>query len=263
MVNFPIQSYQNTVDQFDKCKGGRLYQRLARRLLDDIAAGTYAIGHRLPAERELAIIFETSRPTVREAVIALEVLGYVRVQIGAGAYVCQVPGAEQESDFSVTAFELIEAQVIFESEAAAVAATKISDAEIGVLGNLVDTIISGNSISEATEIAVRDFHLAVATATRNSGVVRTIEGLWHRRSALPECQLLFTKARSANRRPIGQEFTKIIEAFRTRNAAGASEWMRTHLTSIMDYLLFSSEEKVIEEARIAFSKTRQRYNSWL
>ena len=46
--------------------GSRLYQQLARRLLADLAGGRYAVGDRLPPERELAIEHDVSRPTVRE-----------------------------------------------------------------------------------------------------------------------------------------------------------------------------------------------------
>ena len=43
----------------------RLYQDLARRLLAELASGTYEVGARLPAERELALQYNVSRPTVR------------------------------------------------------------------------------------------------------------------------------------------------------------------------------------------------------
>jgi DNA-binding FadR family transcriptional regulator len=56
----------------------RLYQDLARRLMDELVSGRYDVGDRLPAERELSAQFNVSRPTVREAVIALEVQGWSR-----------------------------------------------------------------------------------------------------------------------------------------------------------------------------------------
>ena len=45
----------------------RLYQDLARNLLEELASGRYEVGSRLPAERELALQYNVSRPTVREA----------------------------------------------------------------------------------------------------------------------------------------------------------------------------------------------------
>ena len=72
----------------------RIYKHLARRILAEIIAGKYPVGARLPAERELAVQYEVSRPTVREAIIALEVQGLVEVRIGSGAYVLRLPGKD-------------------------------------------------------------------------------------------------------------------------------------------------------------------------
>jgi DNA-binding FadR family transcriptional regulator len=99
----------------------RLYQRLARRLFDDLAAGRYEVGDRLPAERELAADHNVSRPAVREAMIALEVQGLVEVRIGSGAYVKRLPGRDDHQGFHATAFELTEARMLIEGEAAGIA----------------------------------------------------------------------------------------------------------------------------------------------
>ena len=55
-----------------KAESGRLYERVAEDLSGKIAAGQYAVGQRLPSERDLAQAYAVSRPTIREAIIALE-----------------------------------------------------------------------------------------------------------------------------------------------------------------------------------------------
>ena len=65
----------------------RLYEQISQKLAKSIADGKYEIGHRLPSERELAQAFKVSRPTVREAIIALELDGLVEVRLGSGVYV--------------------------------------------------------------------------------------------------------------------------------------------------------------------------------
>ena len=87
----------------------RLYRDIARRLMDRINDGSYPVGGRLPAEREISTEFNVSRPTVREAIIALEVQGIVEVRVGSGAYVRRQTAAAETPGFSVTAFELTEA----------------------------------------------------------------------------------------------------------------------------------------------------------
>ncbi|MGU3391110.1 FadR/GntR family transcriptional regulator [Sphingomonas sp. M1A8_2b] len=239
----------------------RLYQRLARRLFEELVAGTYAVGDRLPAERELAIEYGASRPAVREALIALEVQGFIEVRVGSGAYVCRLPGQGEEPGFAITAFELTEARIMFEGEAAALAAVQITDAEVQQLDALVEAMATENLLAEVTEIADRDFHMTIARATRNAGVVRTIEDLWHLRSTSPECALLHAKARNAMVRPVVAEHAAIVDALRARDAAAARTAMRVHLTSVMDHLLFQTEEMAMEEARRAVASTRQRYGA--
>ena len=69
----------------------RLYRQVADQLRKLIDQGEFAVGSRLPAERELALQLGISRPTVREALIALEVDGRVRIRVGSGIYVLPQP----------------------------------------------------------------------------------------------------------------------------------------------------------------------------
>src|SRR5947209_11748059 len=67
----------------------RLYRQVADQLRNLIDSGEYAVGSRLPTERELAEQLKISRPTVREALIALEVEGRLRIRVGSGIYVIE------------------------------------------------------------------------------------------------------------------------------------------------------------------------------
>lgn len=237
----------------------RLYQEVARSLFKDLASGKYAVGDRMPAERELASEFGVSRPTVREAIIALEVQGLVEVRVGSGAYVRRLPGEEDAPGFNITAFELTEARLVFESEAAAIAAQHITDEELDELDRLVQEISSENKREAVTEDADRAFHIAIASATRNAAIVKTIEELWRLRMASPACALMYEKARAARVRPVVDEHTKIAVALRARNPVKAREAMRGHLSAVLDHLLFATEEMAIAEARAATAAARARF----
>ena len=163
----------------------RLYKTLARALFQDLANGKYAVGDRLPAERELAAEHQVSRPTVREAIIALEVQGLVEVRIGSGAYVRRLPGAEDLPGFNVTAFELTEARLVIEGESAALAAVHISDEELDELDEQVRRIADENRRDQGTEDADRTFHVLIARATRNAAIVNAVEELWRLRTTSP------------------------------------------------------------------------------
>lgn len=238
----------------------RLYQDLARRLLAELAAGKYPVGRRLPAERELAAQFDVSRPTVREAIIALEVQGLVEVRVGSGAYVLRLPGKGDVPGFNISAFELTEARLLFEGEAAALAATQITDEQLIEIEALVHEIARENLDPKGTDKADRAFHLAIARATRNHAVLETIEQLWSLRYTSPEAALLHEKARTANVKPVVDEHSAVLEALRRRDPAAARAAMRAHLAAVLDSLLFATEEKAVEEARRAVRAKRERYS---
>lgn len=250
-----------TADPFP-ISGDRLYQRLARVLYEQMSSGRYAVGDRLPAERELSVEYNVSRPAVREALIALEVQGFIEVRIGSGAFVKRLPGDSEDSPaFAITAFELTEARMVFEGEAAALAAIHITDEELAELKTLVDRIGEENLLPEVTEDADREFHQAIAKATRNAAIQMTIDEFWRVRTTSPECALLHDKARLANVRPVVAEHQAILDALRDHDPAGARAAMRAHLSAVMDHLLFTTEERAIEEARRTVASTRARYRA--
>ena len=237
----------------------RLYQELARRLIEELAQNRYPVGTRLPAERELAQQYNVSRPTVREAVIALEVQGLVEVRIGSGAYVLRLPGEGDIPGFNITAFELTEARLLFEGEAAALAAAQISEEELVEIAALVRQIAEENLDPAGTDKADRAFHLAIARATRNTAVLETVERLWDLRATSPEAALLHEKARTANVKPVVAEHTAVLEALKARDPAAARAAMRAHLAAVIDGLLFATEERAIAEARRVVAERRRRY----
>src|ERR1700742_4999805 len=65
----------------------RLYEQVAGQVTELVARGEFKPGDRLPPERDLAKMLAVSRPTVREAMIALEIAGLVEVRVGAGTFV--------------------------------------------------------------------------------------------------------------------------------------------------------------------------------
>jgi DNA-binding FadR family transcriptional regulator len=112
----------------------RLYRQIAEQLRSLISAGEWAVGARLPAERDLARQLGVSRPSVREALIAMEVEGWVEVRTGSGVYVLDRSKAPSHGNGNGRAaqispdewgpLELIRARRVVEGEVAAMAATQ-------------------------------------------------------------------------------------------------------------------------------------------
>lgn len=237
----------------------RLYKNVARDILAELREGRYPVGSRLPAERELAAQFNVSRPTIREAIIALEVQGYLEVRVGSGAHVSAVPNDANDGRFHVSAIELTEARLLIEGEAAALAATTISDEQLSALEELVKQIEDENNALGGAEKADRAFHVAIAEATRNQALVEAIDRLWNLRDSSPEAALLHRKARIANIKPVVDEHQQILHALQQRDPAAARSAMRAHLGQVLESLLFAMEEKAIVEARSAAKSKRDQY----
>ncbi|KQX22589.1 MULTISPECIES: FadR/GntR family transcriptional regulator [unclassified Sphingomonas] len=236
----------------------RLYREVARVLTQRITDGTYPVGGRLPPEREISAEFNVSRPTAREAIIALEVQGLVDVRIGSGAYV-KPSGGSNVARFDVSAFELTEARLLIESEAAALAAVNISAEELEELPRIVTAIEREGGDPVVAEAADREFHLLIAGATRNAAVLHSVRSLWDLRQTSPECVLLHAKARTAKVKPVVEEHMLIVEALRTRDPARARSTMRAHLGAVIEHLLFSTEEEAIQRVKKAAQDTRARF----
>lgn len=237
----------------------RLYKEIASLITKDLANGRYPVGARLPAERELSILYKVSRPVVREAIIALEVQGLIEVKVGSGAYVRALPGDGEVPAFAVSAIELTEARLLIEGEAAALAASQVTEDELIVLEELVDRITQENLEPAGTVEADRAFHIAIASATRNSALVEAVERLWELRQVSPEAALLHEKARTANIKPVVDEHRAILDALKAREPAAARAAMRAHLSQVLESLLFATEERAIAEARRAMQAKRDRF----
>ena len=67
----------------------RLYRKVADELAAAIRGGAWRTGQKLPSERDLAERYGVSRPSIREAMIALEIYGLVEIRQGSGIYVVE------------------------------------------------------------------------------------------------------------------------------------------------------------------------------
>ena len=126
----------------------RLYRQIADQLRQLIDHGEYTVGSRLPAERELADMLGVSRPTVREALIALEVEGRLRIRVGSGIYVnAQPPSESAPAPMPIEGpFEVLRARAFVESAVAEEAARRATPEDIARLDAILAEV-DGQSLS--------------------------------------------------------------------------------------------------------------------
>ena len=228
---------------------GKLYRRLADSIAAEIEAGKYKVGERLPTERELAEAFGVSRPTLREGLIALEMLGMIEARHGLGIYVtrAQMPVTAAAYDFEIGAFELIEARRLFEGEAAALAAATIDDEALAELDRLLTLMADEDELKG--EDADKEFHMVIARATGNGAIVATVENLWELRNRSPLARNILTRARGGGLQPRIEEHRRVFDALKAHDPAEARQAMRDHLERVIEHLLHATETQAMEKAQ--------------
>lgn len=213
----------------------RLYRQIADQIHALIAAGEYVPGSRLPPERTLAKQLGVSRPSVREALIALEVEGMLDVRVGSGIYVTQ-PGEHGGSEAREAIkdasgpFEVIRARWIIEGECAALAAKNASTAQIRAIREAHASMVRESKSHHNPLEADRLFHVRVAEAGGNSALVLVVQTLWDQRIGplyrSLERKLEYPRMAAETVR----EHRAIVAAIVKRDARGARAAMRQHMT---------------------------------
>jgi DNA-binding FadR family transcriptional regulator len=160
----------------------RLYRLIADQLRQLIDRGEYPVGSRLPSERELAEMLDVSRPTVREALIALEVEGRLRIRVGSGVYVtAQQATALPSSPMPIEGpFEVLRARAFVESAVAEEAARRATRADIAQLDSVLAEVGPVLDIEHWIDVD-RRFHRAVVAPLGNVVLLRTVGELFDQR----------------------------------------------------------------------------------
>jgi DNA-binding FadR family transcriptional regulator len=211
----------------------RLYRQIAEQVRGLIAGGEFGPGSRLPAERDLAKQLGVSRPSVREALIALEVEGWVEVRTGSGVYVLersrrarhavQVPASEWGP------LELIRARRVIEGEIAALAATEGKRKQVSAIRAAIDCMHADADRGVQPRTGDRAFHTAVAQAAGNVVLSETVQAFWDaRRGPLFERLGDHFESVPSWRKAI-DEHELVFEAIRTHDAQAARSAMQQHL----------------------------------
>ncbi len=225
--------------------GQRLYLQVADSLAQLIVSNNLGPGDRLSPERELAQEYEVSRQTVREALIALEVSGLVEIRPGSGVYVLKRESLKTSlvMEDAPGPLEIMEARMLFEGEAASLAAQRISNEELLKLKaylKQMEEMVAQDKIKEAEEFDGK-FHQVIAQATRNSAIVTTVEWLWSLRESSEISRVFNDKIRQQGSNPNIEAHKHILESLTRYDSEAAKKAMQSHLAEVSEaYVLFVS-----------------------
>lgn len=235
--------------------GGKLYSMIVQAIAADISSGVFPVGSRLPAERDLTERFKVSRPTVREAMIALEMQGLVEARKGSGVFVLASSTIDADRELDIGAFEIIEARRLLEGEVAAVAATEIDEPQLAELRGLLAEMDQEDTA--LAEDADRRFHIAIAEATGNAVIIAAVTDFWDMRFRSPLAREVLSKAGSLGTENRMAEHGRILNALEAHSPVDARNAMRDHLARLIDHLLDVTETEAVERARAEANQRRR------
>lgn len=210
---------------------------LVSHLRTAIAQNTYRHGDRLPAERELAAQFGTSRGTARHAVRELERLNLVTRRVGSGTFV-HAPGLDSTTDVAeiTSPLELMEVRFALEPSMVRQAIVNASPRDLARLHTCLEAVENTDDPATFTE-ADEHLHLALAECTQNPLVVwlyRQInEVRGHARWSMAK-QKILTTDRIAH---YNEQHRQLYTAISTRDTSRALEITEAHLTQAKHDLL--------------------------
>ncbi len=210
----------------------RLYKQIADALAVRIHSGVFAPGSYLPSERDLAQQMGVSRPSVREALIALEVMGMVEVRVGDGVLVCGRSESAASADAENSPLEQLQARMMLEGEVAGLAAENVTPEQLAALD--ASLVAMEGMINDRTRFLEEDqrFHMAVVVASGSQTLIDLVEFLWKQRT-LPVYRAFekhFTGA--AEQAAVLEEHRAIVEAIRQHDSRKARSAMRKHIDRV-------------------------------
>ncbi|MBN1534796.1 MAG: FadR family transcriptional regulator [Spirochaetes bacterium] len=212
-----------------------LSEKIANRLLTLIKEKQLRPGDRLPPERELALQMKVSRPSLREALRALQMMHIIENRQGSGNYVASLEPEQLVEHLDIvfalddsTYHDLFQARRILETAVAEMAATNITDEELQRMEESVSRSAGLINDPEAFLEADMELHEMILRASGNRVLpvfmrsINKISVMSRRRTGdFPEV-----------RRQTARDHKMIVQALRTRDPEKARQAMLVHLRNV-------------------------------
>jgi GntR family transcriptional repressor for pyruvate dehydrogenase complex len=235
------------LDQLKQVDNRRLYQQIADQIRVLIDKGNYTAGMRLPPERDLAQQLGVSRPSVREALIALEIEGSVEVRMGAGVYACNTAQRKPQAlaTMGESPIELMRARAAIEGTVVMLACARATPEALLTLRQILDNMLAAMAQNRSPLVFDRQFHQTIAAMTGNSVLERLVGELFDERHSPIAARLSAHSESSQTWATALQEHEAVLRALENREVLAAQTAMRVHLQA--------SEQRWVENNRREWS----------
>ncbi|MFZ5551254.1 MAG: FadR/GntR family transcriptional regulator [Pseudomonadota bacterium] len=223
----------------------RPYQQVADQVRAVIEEGGFLPGSRLPPERDLALQLGVSRPSLREALIALEIEGRVEIRMSSGVYVCAPPeraGAEAPM-LGESPSELMQARAVLEQSVVTLAAARATRQGLERVRACLEAMRLDMQRGQAPIQSDRRFHVAIAELTGNSILARMVGELFDGRFGAISSHMASRAESTFSWEEAFHEHELITLALESHNPIDAAAAMAAHLKA--------SRERWVEQSAAA------------
>ena len=217
---------------FKPVKKTRIHEEIVFKIKDMIEQGKLKTGDQLPTERELAQAFKVSRPSVREALRALESQGFLVSRQGDGTYVSQQPIELLIEPFASVILkekfdqlELVEMRRLIEPQLAYLAAERATPAEIAEMEQLLDIQEQELANSEHGPTPEKTLHDILFKAAKNKILISIMDSLM---DSLAESRDKYLQLEGRPQKSLARH-KDILAAIKTGDGELAANMMREHL----------------------------------
>jgi GntR family transcriptional repressor for pyruvate dehydrogenase complex len=227
---------QTSRPELTKLRAPRLYMQAAEQIYSLIKRQHLRPGDLIPPERELALQLGISRNSVREALVALEMMGVIAIKRSTGAVVQSLafPSVTEravmpDSDPQALVNNLIEIRLILEPEAAAMAAARRTPEDIDRLRSILSRAASNLNDIELQIQCDAEFHLALSVASGNDVLVRIMASI----GDLFEVSRRWTLAVEGRAHTSLEQHRKVLRAVEDKDVEAARAHMHEHISSVV------------------------------
>jgi GntR family transcriptional repressor for pyruvate dehydrogenase complex len=210
-------------------------EMVAKRILEMVTSRALLPGDQLPPERELAEMLDVSRPSVREAIRGLAILGVVRVRQGGGAFISPL---DADALLGPIRFflaleapnlrELYDARALIEGDVARRAASNMPNEALDELEEILDAQPATLSDPKAFRVSDLRFHKTIWTGCGNAFLNRIGESLF-------SLGLEFRQRASENPHVLEQslkDHRRLFDALKARDASAAALAAEEHMQNV-------------------------------
>jgi GntR family transcriptional regulator, transcriptional repressor for pyruvate dehydrogenase complex len=210
------------------------------RIKEMIVSGEVRAGDRLPKEADLADRLGLSRNSLREAVKALSLIRVLDVRQGDGTYVTSLQpevlldtvGFVIDFHRDDSVLHLLEVRRLLEPPATAMAARKMTDAEIAELAKVLEPIDATTGLDELIA-ADLEFHRRIAAGSGNPVLATLIDSL-----SAPTLRARVWRGMTQDGATVRthEQHQAIQQAIANRQPDVAAAWAVVHIAGVEDWL---------------------------